>query len=179
MVRRSEQSMGAEALLAATGRTREQWRELLIAEGALTWGHGRIAAHLVDTHGVDGWWAQGITVDFEQACQGRLPGQRADGTFAVSRTRTLPVDRLGALASLVAAVTADLGEPSRSNLTARTPVVRWRLADDSRLAATAQPSRTSGTPVNLTWERLPDQDAAAAATARCETLLAAASGPAR
>ena len=179
MVRRLEQNMGAAALLTATGRTHEQWRDLLTAEGALAWDHGAIARHLVEEHGVDGWWAQGITVDFEQACQGRLPGQRADGTFAVSRTRTLPGDRLGALASLVAAVTADLGEPSRSNLTARTPVVRWRLADDSRLAATAQPSRTSGTPVNLTWERLPDQDAAAAATARCETLLAAASGPAR
>lgn len=171
MVRAQRDGAGPEALRAATGRTHEEWRALLTDAGALGWDHGRIAAHLVEQHGVDGWWAQGITVDFEQACQGRLPGQRADGTFAVSRTRTLPGERLDALAALVAVVAGEVGEPARSNLQARTPVVRWRLPDDSRLAATALAPTRSGTPVNLTWEKIPDAAAMAGAAARLEAML--------
>ena len=76
MVERIEKNMGSEALRAATGRTHEQWRELLAGAGALEWPHKQIAEWLVREHGVDGWWAQGITVDFEQEHKGRLPGQQ-------------------------------------------------------------------------------------------------------
>ena len=76
MARPLEQNMGPEAMQRATGRTHEEWRVVLTEAGAMAWDHTTIAKHLVEQHGVDGWWAQGITVDFEQACQGRLPGQR-------------------------------------------------------------------------------------------------------
>lgn len=35
-----------------------------------------------------GWWAQGITVAYEQHIGRRVPGQRADGTFEVSVSKT-------------------------------------------------------------------------------------------
>src|SRR5690606_3567897 len=94
MVDRIGKHMGAEALRAATGRTHAEWRELLEGAGALEWSHKQTAEWLVREHGVDGWWAQGITVDFEQDRKGRLPGQQADGSFSVSKTRTIAGERL-------------------------------------------------------------------------------------
>lgn len=176
MAKPLEQNMGADAMRAATGRDHEQWRDRLKDAGALEWDHARIARHLVDAEGVDPWWAQGITVDFEQACKGRLPGQRADGTFSVSRTRTLPGERLDALAALAEVVTARFGEPHGQNLQASQPNVRWRPADGTRLAAAAGAPNKSGTPVNLTWEKLPDQAAADDALAMIDALFADARG---
>ena len=81
MPKHIRQQAGSEALHTATGRTHDEWHEVLVAAGASGWKHKQIAEHLVAEHGVDGWWAQGITVDFEQRVQGRQPGQRSDGTF--------------------------------------------------------------------------------------------------
>lgn len=176
MVERMDRSMGSEALRAATGRGREEWRDLLQAAGALEWSHKATAEWLVREHGVDGWWAQGITVDFEQDRKGRLPGQQADGSFSVSRTRTIPSERLEALAAVRAAVEAQHGEAHGENLAASHPVVRWRLDDGRRLAAAAQPRNQSGTPVSLTFEKLPDAEAMEAAKAEIAALFDAAAG---
>lgn len=158
MARRLEENMGPDAMRAATGRDHEGWRSLLDAAGAMGWSHSATATWLVSEQGVDPWWAQGITVDFEQARKGRLPGQRPDGTFTASITRTVPGPRLAALEAVVAQVTAEHGDPHGQNLAATMPVVRWRLADGTRLAAAAQPENVSGTPVNLTLERLPSAE---------------------
>ncbi len=111
MARPIERSMGPEALRAATGRDHEGWRALLLDAGAKAWPHARIARWLVEEHGVDGWWAQGIAVDLEQAHQGRLPGQQADGTFTAARTRTIPGDRLEAPDRVRAEVETRHGAP--------------------------------------------------------------------
>lgn len=83
----SPQKMSDERMLEATGRVRADWHAFLDAAGARDWAHPRIARWLVEEHGVDGWWAQGITVGFEQAIGRRLPGQSADGTFAISEPK--------------------------------------------------------------------------------------------
>lgn len=176
MVRRMEDATSSEALSAATGRDREQWRELLERAGAMAWTHSQTARWLVEEQGVDGWWAQGITVDFEQARKGRVPGQQSDGTFATSVTRTIPGERLGALASVKDAVQAVHGDPSAMNLAASMPVVRWKLPDGSRLAAAAGPERASGTPVALTLERLVSSDQVASAKAHLVAMLESAKG---
>src|SRR5699024_3285979 len=64
VVSRSSVSTGDQSLVAATGRSREYWRETLAEAGAATWAHPATASWLVTEHGVDGWWAQHITVDF-------------------------------------------------------------------------------------------------------------------
>lgn len=174
MARSMAQSKGPEAVRAATGRDHEGWRALLLDAGAKAWPHARIARWLVEEQGVDGWWAQGIAIDFEQAHQGRVPGQRTDGTFATSRTRTFPGDRLEALARVRAAIEAQHGEAHGANLAASQPNVRWRLADGTRLAIAAQAPNASGTPVAATLERLPSQAALEPARAALDALLDAA-----
>ena len=51
-------------------------------------------------------------------------------------------------------ITASHGTTHGQNLEATMPVMRWRLADGTRLAAAAQPENVTGTPINLTQERL-------------------------
>ncbi|SFR99512.1 hypothetical protein SAMN04487783_0357 [Agrococcus baldri] len=176
MVERIDKSTSAEALLAATGRTREAWRALLEQAGALEWTHKATAEWLVNEQGVDGWWAQGITVDFEQTHKGRLPGQQADGTFVVSKTRTVPGERLDALAAVRTAIEARHGDAHGENLAASYPVVRWRLDDGTRLSAAAQKQGKSGTGINLTFEKLPDPAAMAPAEEEIAAIFEAAAG---
>lgn len=85
-----------EAMRERTGRTAGEWFALLDAWGAAGRPHGEIARWLVERHGVDGWWAQSVTVAYEQARGLRQPGQVSDGTFSITASRTVgvPVERL-------------------------------------------------------------------------------------
>ncbi len=78
-----------DAVLKNTGRGWDEWFALLDEWGAKKRKHGEIARWLVDTHGVHGWWAQHVTVAYEQARGIRAPGQRADGTYGVSASKTV------------------------------------------------------------------------------------------
>ncbi|MDQ3982558.1 MAG: DUF4287 domain-containing protein [Actinomycetota bacterium] len=83
-------------MLANTGRAWDEWFELLDGWGARDRKHPEIVRWLVEEHGVDGWWAQSVTVAYEQERGMRAPGQRADGTYSVSGSKTVevPVQRL-------------------------------------------------------------------------------------
>lgn len=90
MVRRNLQTVSDERVREATGQGRDHWFGLLDQAGAREWPHPRIASFLTG-QGVSGWWAQNITVAYEQERGLRLPGQRPDGTFDASASRTLHV----------------------------------------------------------------------------------------
>src|SRR5688500_7375884 len=68
--------MSSEALRRRTGRGWEEWLPLLDAWGAVERSHPQIATYLRDELGIDGWWAQGITVGYERARGMRAVGQR-------------------------------------------------------------------------------------------------------
>ncbi|MEU8217634.1 hypothetical protein AB0C47_17895 [Micromonospora taraxaci] len=78
-----------DLIRARTGRGWDGWFALLDAASASEWTHTRIARHLVTEHEVPGWWAQTITVGYEQARGLRAPGQRRGGGFEVSASRTV------------------------------------------------------------------------------------------
>lgn len=85
-IRRSD-----EPVLNNTGRTWDEWFKLLDKWGAKNMKHPEIARWLSEEHQVDGWWAQSVTVAYEQERGMRAPGQRADGTYSVSASKTLDV----------------------------------------------------------------------------------------
>lgn len=90
---RTQSSMVSDsAILNATGRRREDWFELLDDAGARNWDHATIARWIGGKHDLDGWWAQGVTVSYEQSRGLREPGQASDGSFEVSSAKTLPVN---------------------------------------------------------------------------------------
>ena len=91
-----EARISAEKVRERTGRTWNQWFTLLDEWGGAQREHGEIAAWLGAEHGVPGWWAQGITVEYEKARGLRPPGGDRDGTMnaGASKTVAVPVERL-------------------------------------------------------------------------------------
>ena len=81
---------------ANTGKTWDEWFAVLDAWGAVERPHPEIARWVHEEHGVGGWWAQGVTVAYEQARGLRAPGQRRGGQFEVNASKTVavPVERL-------------------------------------------------------------------------------------
>ena len=83
------------ALIKRTGNTWEHWFRILDAWGGADRPHGEIARYLHGEHGVEGWWAQELTVRYEMAIGRRVPGQRPDGfEVTASKTVAVSVDRL-------------------------------------------------------------------------------------
>jgi hypothetical protein len=75
-----------------TGYALDHWFSVLDRFGAVEKGHTAAARHLHDAHGVDGWYAQGITVAYERARGVRAVNQRRDGAFEVSVSKVLAGD---------------------------------------------------------------------------------------
>ena len=189
----SNSGISDAALSAATGRTWAEWFVVLDAQGAAgapataggpakpAWRHPLIARWLHDECDVDPWWCQGITVGYEQARGLRQPGQRADGTFEVSVSKTFQLEQTQALDVVIAVVSASLGAPERRSSTAAYATARWPVtgqigaaAHGGSLLATANPTRNGRTSVSLTNQRLSDVDAAAPVKMALTAWLAAA-----
>ncbi|MBD8078473.1 hypothetical protein [Cellulosimicrobium arenosum] len=73
-------ALGDDAVAVATGQPRESWFTLLDAHGASTWSQERVAAWLIEKQGVDGWWAQSLTVAYGQARGVHAPGNPTAGS---------------------------------------------------------------------------------------------------
>jgi len=84
----SEPEHPDEAVRERTGHGWAEWVELIDGGPGRNAGHPAIA-RWVREQGVDAWWSQAVTVGFERITGLRLPGQMSDGTFSVSRSRTL------------------------------------------------------------------------------------------
>ncbi|MFC6354902.1 hypothetical protein [Luethyella okanaganae] len=104
-----EDGVSDQALANATGKAWPAWFAVLDEAGAQTWKHSKTAQWLDANFTIGGWWAQGVTVGYEQARGIRLPGQRQDGTFEVGASKTLPLDQQKAIDALIAAVSDELG----------------------------------------------------------------------
>jgi hypothetical protein len=158
-----EPPVADERVLEATGRGWQAWLELLDGWGAAALSHTEIARRLREELGVDGWYAQSITVGYERARGLRAPGQRPDG-FAVGASRTIavPVERL---------FEAFTDEPLRerwlpgADLRVRTATAprtaRYDWEDGStRVILGFEPAGDAKSRVALSHERLPDADTA-------------------
>ncbi|GAA3879664.1 hypothetical protein GCM10022381_22420 [Leifsonia kafniensis] len=145
------ENMSDDALIAATGKPWAEWFAILDAAGATALTHPQIAGVLQSEHAVAPWWCQMVTVGFEQARGMRLPGQRADGTFEVGASITLPVAQQEALDAVIDAVSAGLGEPPiRVSRDVKFITAKWMTGEKSSLLATANPAVGDKTSVSLT-----------------------------
>src|SRR5262245_33211937 len=79
------------AVAAKTGRTWRQWVDALDADGAASMTHRDIAAMVHGKHLVGDWWAQTVTVGYERIKGLRERGQRRNGTYEASKSRTYDV----------------------------------------------------------------------------------------
>ncbi|MEN5074712.1 DUF4287 domain-containing protein [Isoptericola cucumis] len=81
-----------DAIRSNTGHGWDEWVALIDAGPGRAAGHTAIAAWVGEQHDVPGWWAQSVTVGYERITGLRVPGQRPDGTFSVSRSKLVDLD---------------------------------------------------------------------------------------
>jgi hypothetical protein len=86
--------MSDEAVNAKTGKTWDQWFEILDKAGAKKLDHKSIVA-IVHKHGAEPWWGQMVTVGYEQG-RGLREKHQTPAGFHISSSKTLgiPLSRL-------------------------------------------------------------------------------------
>src|SRR6266545_4243770 len=152
------------SLRERTGHGLDEWFARLDAWGASERTHTDIARWLVTEHQVDSWWAQSLTVGYEQARGMRAPGQQRDRGFQAFadesiRHRWLPGIKLRVL-------TATAPKSFRAD---------W--ADGpTRIVAGLTPKGDAKAQVAVLHERLPDAAAAAEMKAYWRERLTALKG---
>lgn len=142
-------AQNTEAIAAATGRAWSDWVAALDETAGVEATHTgiaeRAAALMPDELENSEWWAQGVAVAYEQHRGRRVPGQRADGTFHASASRTVAIPAAQAMRawrrlvedrSSYDGVAADA--PPSTSETAKRRHWRLRLADGTRAAVSAE-----------------------------------------
>ena len=76
---------------ARTGCGWEKWVYVLDKWGAIDKTHTEIATHVHKKYKIDGWWAQCVTVGYERIRGLRARGQRRDGRWEASKSKTYAV----------------------------------------------------------------------------------------
>ena len=74
-----------------TGCTWDRWVRALDRVQAYTWSHGEIATYVREQYEIPGWWAQAVAVGYERIRGLRAVGQRRDGSFEATKSRTFAV----------------------------------------------------------------------------------------
>lgn len=129
----------AARLENGTGTSLAEWTDRLDAAGGRDLDHTAIARMLVERWEAEEWWAQGVTVAYEQVIGRRVVGQSCDGDFSASASRTVPGmptrvrDRWDAFMTEARRDGLGLEEPSLSD-TATWRYWRAAVADGSRVS---------------------------------------------
>ncbi len=133
------QPISTLAIEKGTGRPWEEWLAYLESINAPQLSHKEIAKKVYDK-GAPGWWAQTVTVAYEQHIGRRVPGQDCDGEFSVSVGKTLDGTFDQALETWVKLVGGrnEFSEITISRAPEITTTDKWRywrcgLADGSRV----------------------------------------------
>ncbi|WP_116449882.1 hypothetical protein [Blastococcus litoris] len=135
----------------ATNRTWDEWLAFMDRIGAEHLDHKAIALQVYEEIGPTldqrGWWTQAVTVAYEQHIGRRIPGQRPDGTFqtSVSRSTSLGmrelVDRWESFAAGDEEVLAIVGEAPRVSGTERRISWRAKARDGSAVVVIGEPKK--------------------------------------
>ena|SRR2546421_4450955 len=78
-------------IAARTGRNWQEWERALDRDGAQAMPHRDIASIVHKKYQVGDWWAQSVTVGYERINGLRERGQRRNGTYEISKSRTFSV----------------------------------------------------------------------------------------
>ncbi len=160
-----ERRTSETALHRTTGRDRHEWFAVLDAWGAADHEYREIAAFLTGEHGVSAWWAQKLTVEYEEARGLRDPGVRRDGTFSVTASKSIAAPAERVFAAFVEANERERWLPGvalRERTSQPGRSVRFDWGDGStRLNVGIERTGNASSEVAVEHERLLDLDAAA------------------
>lgn len=97
----AEPGMSDDAIAKGTGKGWDDWFRILDGWDATSHTHTEIARYVNGEHGIDGWWAQGVTVGYERARGMRAINQRPGEGFEVSVSKTVEMPPLEAWRAFV------------------------------------------------------------------------------
>jgi hypothetical protein len=140
-----------QAIERATNRTWAEWLQYMDNIGAKNLTHHEIASNLLaELDGkIDniGWWAQSVTVAYEQYIGRRIPGQRPDGTFQTSVSKATKyamqelMDKWVDFATGDEAVLALIASAARVSGTDKRITWRTKARDGSEIRVTSEPKK--------------------------------------
>lgn len=146
-----------------TGCTWARWIKALDYHGAETMSHREIAELVSKTYKVPSWWTQTVTVGYERIKGLRARGQRRDGTYEATKSRTFNVP----VADLYEAWANSkkrkrwLDDTTIRVRTATAPKsIRFGMDDGSIIAVGFYPKGKEKSSVAVQHPKLPDRDTA-------------------
>jgi hypothetical protein len=157
-----------EAIEKTTEFTWDEWMQYLEKAGAKDMEHRQIAdlayKKLKDQLENAGWWSQSVAVAYEQEIGRRAPGQRSDGTyeFSVSKTMEGSLDDIMAKWLNIVAGQTEINGIAVVKAPTTTEGKNRRhwgcgLADGSRLNADVWPAKTGKYGLFITHQKLKTQ----------------------
>jgi len=163
----AEPGISDAAIQRGSGRTWDEWFAILDAWQATTRGHTAIARYIAEEHGVDGWWAQNVTVGYERARGLRAVNQRSDG-FSTNASRTFAVS----VERLFAAIVEHPGELLIVRSARKPRSARFDVPENgTRVSATFIARSAEKSTVQLQQLSLPDREAVETWRARLHAYL--------
>src|SRR2546423_4587061 len=155
--------MSDATIKSKTGCTWDRWVKTLDKVGVDKMSHRDIAAMVSKTWKLDGWWAQTVAVGYERIKGLRARGQRRDGSYEATKSRTfdVPVETLFDAWADKRVRDRWLESPDVKVRTA-TPSksIRLGLADGSILAVGFLPKGKAKSSVAVSQMKLPDKETA-------------------
>jgi hypothetical protein len=146
-----------------TGCTWERWVYALDRHRAAEMSHGERAALINTKYKVGGWYSQMVAVGYERIKGLRAKGQRLDGTYEASKSRTynVPVKKLFEAWKDSEIRTRWLSEPGVKVRTATPPkTMRIGMSDGSIVAVSFMPKGASKSVVALAHTKLGSKEEA-------------------
>ena len=155
--------MSDASIKAKTGCNWERWVKSLDRWGADKKSHREIVDMVSKTWKIDGWWSQTVTVGYERIKGLRARGQRRDGSYEATKSRTfdVPVKTLYDAWADKSVRDRWLASETVKVRTATAPKsIRLGLADGSILAVGFLPKGKTKSAVAVTQNKLPDKETA-------------------
>src|SRR5437667_7591785 len=155
--------MSDAAVKAKTGCTWERWVTALDYHGADAWSHRAIAEFVHEKYKVPDSWTQMVTVGYERIKGLRARGQRRDGSYEATKSRTFDVPVTALYDAWADKSVRDrwLDDTNAKIRTATAPKsIRLGLADGSILAVGFLPKGKTKSSVAVSQNKLPDRETA-------------------
>ena len=155
--------MSDASIKANTGCNWEKWVKSLDYYGADKMSHREIAELVQKKYKVADWWTQTVTVGYERIKGLRARGQRRDGSYEATKSRTFDVPIATLFQAFADKTVRDrwLNGTEVKVRTATAPKsIRFGLADGAIVAVGFIPKGKTKSSVAVTQAKLPDRETA-------------------
>jgi len=152
------------SIKAKTGCSWERWVKSLDHYGAGEMSHAEIAELVSKKYKVGPWWTQTVTVGYERIKGLRVRGQRRDGSYEATRSRTFDVPVATLFEAWADKRVRDRwldGVAVKLRTATALKSIRLGLADGGILAVGFTPKGKTKSSVAVSQAKLPDRETAA------------------